>query len=254
MILQRNKSKQDIIAKDIAEKIHHRIYSPKSFLPSEHQLCDLYGTSRETIRKSLEQLTELGLIQKIKGRGSLVLDIQRFTFPISGITSFKELNNSLNMHASTKVLQLEKRTLPKSLVEGLSLPTQDAFYLERLRLIENEPAVLDIDYLLSPPVAELPISAAEDSIYDYLENELGLEISYATKEITVEEVSEKISTDLMLSPNNLAVLVKSFTYLGNTHLLQVTKSYHHPKKFKFVDFARRRKIMIHDELKEHRYE
>ncbi|MFT8425546.1 MAG: trehalose operon repressor [Liquorilactobacillus sp.] len=252
--MQKNTNKQNIIAKDIAEKIHHGLYSPKKFLPSEHQLCDLYGTSRETIRKSLDQLTELGLIQKIKGRGSLVLDIQKFTFPISGITSFKELNNSLSMHASTKVLKLEKRKIPTSLIKEITPPTRDAFYIERLRLIGNEPAVLDIDYLLSPPVTELPVSVAEDSIYAYLENELSLEISYATKEITVETVSKAISSNLKLNSDNIAVLVKSFTYLANTNLLQITESYHNPEKFKFIDFARRRKVMIHDELKEHRYE
>lgn len=252
MKIKRNR--QDTIAKDIANKIQHKIYAPNSFLPSEHQLSNLYGTSRETIRKALDQLTELGLIQKIKGRGSFILDIQKFTFPISGITSFKELNHSLNMHASTKVLTLEKKIMPENIRKDFSLSSQNIFYLERLRIIEKKPAVLDIDYLLSPPVIDLPLGAAQDSIYNYLENELNLEIAYATKEITVENASKKICSLLHLPSDRLVVLVKSYTYLGNTQLLQITESYHNPQKFKFIDFARRRKIMLHDELKEKRYE
>lgn len=62
--LKIKRNRQDTIAKDIANKIQHKIYAPNSFLPSEHQLSNLYGTSRETIRKALDQLTELGLIQK----------------------------------------------------------------------------------------------------------------------------------------------------------------------------------------------
>ncbi|MFT8409214.1 trehalose operon repressor [Liquorilactobacillus satsumensis] len=237
-------NKQNMIAQDIAIKIKHKIYAPQTFLPSEHKLCELYGTSRETIRKSLEQLNELGLIQKIKGRGSLVLNLQRFTFPISGITSFKELNQTLGMHAKTVVLQLEKTMVPTSLAVGLS-NEQPAFFLERLRLIDGEPDVLDRDYLLSPPVEKLPYQAAEDSIYAYLEEELGFKISYATKEITVESAPAAVREKLNLSGEGLVVLVRSLTYLADTSLFQITASYHRPDKFKFTDFARRKRILTH---------
>ena len=238
-------NKQNIIAQDIASKIHHEIYSPKTFLPSEHQLGELYGASRETTRKALDQLTELGLIQKIKGRGSLVLDIQRYTFPISGITSFKELNNALGMHAVTKVLHLKKAILPASLAVNQSEKKRTAFFVERLRLIDQRPAVLDRDYLLSPPVTALPKTAAADSIYAYLEKELGLQISYATKEITVEKAAPDVANKLALPADGLVVIVRSRSYLADTSLFQITASYHRPDKFKFVDFARRKKLLLH---------
>lgn len=238
-------NKQNIIAQDIASKIHHEIYAPKTFLPSEHQLCELYGTSRETIRKALDQLTELGLIQKIKGRGSLVLDIQRYTFPISGITSFKELNAALGMHACTKVLHLKKTVLPPQLIIEETNKKQPAFFVERLRLINQQPAVLDRDYLLSPPVSTLPKAAAADSIYAYLEGKLGLQISYATKEITVEKADPTVAKKLALPADGLVVVVRSHSYLEDTTLFQITASFHRPDKFKFIDFARRKKILLH---------
>lgn len=81
-------SKTDLIAQDIASKIKHGQFKSHEFLPSENQLTTLYGTSRETIRKALDQLNSLGLIQKIKGKGSLVLNLEKYSFPISGITRF----------------------------------------------------------------------------------------------------------------------------------------------------------------------
>ena len=47
-----------MIAQDIASKIKYHQYKEGDYLPSEHQLCELYGTSRETIRKALNHLTE----------------------------------------------------------------------------------------------------------------------------------------------------------------------------------------------------
>lgn len=237
------KSKADLIAQDIASKIKHKQFEVNTFLPSENELTTLYGTSRETIRKALSQLTGLGLIQKIKGKGSLVLNLQKFSFPISGITSFAELNKSLGMSAKTNVVQLEKRTtLPKLFKEKFSdISDQKGIYLERLRSIDDEPEVLDCDYLFSPPINDLPLAAAEKSIYQYIEQDLKLEVSYATKEITVEKIDADLQKQLQLK-DKMAVLVASRNYLSNAQLFQLTLSFHNPAKFKFVDFARRRKI------------
>ncbi|UNL59541.1 trehalose operon repressor [Lactobacillus johnsonii] len=238
-------SKVGVIAQDLVDKIKHQQYQPGDYLPSEHQLMDLYGASRETIRKALNSLTDLGLIQKIRGKGSIVLNLDRYTFPISGITSFAELNNQLGLKAETKVLLLQKEDkLPAQFIKYFSEEENSiGFHLERLRLIDGQADVLDCDYLLSPPVDSLPRESAETSIYDYLENKQKLDISYATKEISVCKVDKRIQ-DLLQLDNDLAVLVASRNYLANTTKFQLTLSYHRPDKFKFVDFARRKKIKL----------
>ncbi|WGN89960.1 trehalose operon repressor [Ligilactobacillus faecis] len=234
-------AKYEIIANDLAEKIKHEQFLPGDFLPSENQLSELYGTARETIRKALDSLTELGLIQKIKGKGSVVLDIQKYTFPLSGITSFQELDQALGMKATTQVLQQKKVPAPTLFAQTKIEPTE-AFFIERLRLIAGRPAVLDQDYLLDPPITKLPADVAKHSLYAYLEKQLKLEIGYATKEITVEQVPGPIQEKLGLNKGERAVVVRSLTYLSDTTLFQLTTSYHHPDKFRFIDFARRKKL------------
>ena len=238
-------SKQDMIAQDLAEKIHHGLYCPGDYLPSEHQLTDLYGTSRETIRSALSQLNGLGLIQKIKGKGSIVLDYQKFTFPVSGITSFQELNQKLGMHAVTTVLKNERcDSIPQFFVNRGVDADQPSIYVERLRTIDHEPAVIDRDFLLTPPIDEIPQKVAENSLYDYIEGELGLDISYASKEITVEKADDEVAAQLKLTGDQLVVVVRSLSFLNDTTLFQLTESYHRPDKFKFSDFARRQKIKL----------
>lgn len=236
------KSKQEIITQDIALKIKHQLYKPGDYLPSENQLAELYGAARNTVRKSLGDLTDLGLIQKIKGKGSLVLDSSRYAFPVSGITSFKELNETLGMKAKTEVLRLEEIEQLPANIKVEQVDADKFIFLERLRLINDQPKVLDRDYLLSPPVNFLPIEEAQNSIYAYLEDKLGFVISYATKEITVRKVDDYIASKLKLEADRRAVLVSSKTYLEDTRLFEITESYHHPDDFSFFDFARRRKI------------
>lgn len=233
-------AKQELIAEDLLQKIERKIYRPGDYLPSENQLCDLYGTSRETIRRALNSLQEMGQIQKIRGKGSVVLEQPRFKFPVSGITSFQELNQQLGMHAQTKVL-LEEETTPPAEFAGYQIAAKKATHLQRLRLINSEPVVFDEDYLLNPPLEHLPKDIAQKSVYEYLENELGWDISYARKVITVEEAPDYVKEALELE-DGLCVIVRSVTYLADTTMFQLTSSYHLPAKFQFIDFARRQKI------------
>ena len=63
-------------------------YKEGDLLPSENALSKEYTVSRETIRKSLDYLSQDGLIQKKQGLGSIVLNPTLVSFPISGLTSF----------------------------------------------------------------------------------------------------------------------------------------------------------------------
>ena len=228
------------IAADLTNKIKHKQYVVGDFLPSEPALSELYNVSRETIRKALNELLDAGIIQKIKGKGSVVINAARIAFPISDIESFDELNKQKQMHAATKILALEDAQMPFIIRKHLSLTETAATYVARLRSINHEPIVVDEDYILKKYVPDISASQAKSSLYHYFEHDLGLEIDYATKTITVEPASKNVMTQLHLTDTNLVVVVRSLTYLKDTSFFQYTISQHRPDKFKFVDFAHRK--------------
>ena len=77
---------------------------------------------------------------------------------------------------------------------------------------------------------------------EYIENELGLKISFARKEFTVVKATEEEKNLLDMHEYDLLVCVKSYTYLEDASLFQYTISKHRPDKFRFVDFARRTQL------------
>lgn len=112
----------------------------------------------------------------------------------------------------------------------------------RQRWIDGEVVILDKDYLIADIIPELPKSKAQDSIYNYFENDLGLEIAYAQKEITVDPVNKELRDLMDLHPeDHHVVTVRSLVYLEDTRCFEYTESIHRLDKFRFVDFARRRK-------------
>ena len=58
------------IAADLADAIAGRVYPPGQRLPSEHALAAQFGVNRHTIRRSLADLINQGLLRATQGSGT----------------------------------------------------------------------------------------------------------------------------------------------------------------------------------------
>lgn len=225
---------------DLVKKIKTYVWPESTMLPSENELSDLYKTSRETIRKALNLLAQNGYIHKIRGKGSIVIDINKFDFPVSGISSFKELAESLHLNSETIVESLDYVKKDHPVRGKLHVSGQEqVWHVDRIRKIDGEKVILDKDYFNESYVPMPSVEVCKDSIYNYVEHELGLTIGFAKKEIVVEEPTAEDRNLLELEGFANIVVIKSLVYLANTSLFQYTESRHRPDKFRFVDFARR---------------
>lgn len=233
-------SKYFVIYQEIANKIDKGDYKAKEYLPSEHELCTIYGTARETIRKALNLLAENGYIQKIRGKGSLVIDRNKFDLPVSGLVSFREITDKMDEKPLTVVHECNLEKVTPKIAQQLKVSSQELVWeVKRTRQFSGEHVILDKDYFLEKYVPKLTEDIASRSIYDYLENTLGLSISFAKKEITVIEPTEEDKDLLDLEGFQHIVVIKNYVYLDDATLFQYTESRHRPDKFRFVDFARR---------------
>jgi GntR family trehalose operon transcriptional repressor len=228
------------IYNEIAEQIEDGKIKPDTKLPSENELAEQYDASRETIRKALNLLSQNGYIQKVRGKGSIVLDLARFEFPVSGLVSFKELAQKMEGKPKTIVHDLKLIQPDQYVMKQLNVSNKDKVWkVMRAREIGNEKIILDKDFLNEKMVPSLTKEICENSIYEYIENELNMIISFAKKEIVVEEPTEEDRGYLDLEGYHNIVVVKNHVYLDDASLLQYTESRHRPDKFRFVDFARR---------------
>ncbi|WP_185955999.1 trehalose operon repressor [Melghirimyces algeriensis] len=228
------------IYNQLVQQIESGRLRPQSKLPSEYELTKMYDTSRETVRKALNLLAQNGYIQKVKGKGSFVLNVNQMEFPVSGLVSFKELTQRLGKESRTKVISLKAMAPDESVAAHLNIsPSQPVWQVIRTRSFQDEAIILDKDHFRQDIVPELTTEICEDSIYEYLERRLDKPISFAKKVITVEEPSEEDWELLDFDGYPMIVVVKNYVYLEDATLFQYTESRHRPDKFRFVDFARR---------------
>ncbi|MCC5423127.1 trehalose operon repressor [Clostridium botulinum] len=234
-------SKYLTIYNEISNKIENNKIQSGEKLSSENEMMKEYNVSRDTIRKALNLLESNGYIQKVKGKGSFVLDINKFDFPVSGLTSFKELSTRMGVESNTLVKELKLIKPDNFLMKQLNLSkNDDVWKVIRVREIDNKKIILDKDFFNKKYVPLLTKDICENSIYEYLENELGLKISFAKKEITVQQATQEDKSYLDFQNYNMIVVVKNYIYLDDMSLFQYTESRHRPDRFKFVEFARRK--------------
>lgn len=226
---------------DIKNKIEQGVYPIGHLIPTEHELANMYNVSRETIRKAQRLLLENGFIQKKQGRGSTVLDFKRFSFPISGLVSYKELQNEQNIQSETKVIKNELVPAPQFLIGQFGITADEKFiYLVRTRSIQGEVMIIDEDYIRCKVVESIPNRVAKDSIYSYFEDKLNLKIDYATKEVAAEIVGQIDLKLMKLTPMDYVINVRSQVFLEDTTFFQYSISHHRLEKFRFSEFARRK--------------
>lgn len=233
--------KYESIFKDLEKQINQGVYQIDDYLPTEMELCQTYQASRDTIRKALKLLSKAGLIKKMQGRGSKVVKHEHINFPVSELTSYQELVQALGMASKTNVIAIDKLIVDHKLSASTGFsPNQLVWRVMRQRVVDGIASVLDIDYLSKTLVPQMTRDIAERSIYEYLENHLKLDIAYAKKEITIDQVVDRDKLLLDLDDENHVVSVKSQVFLANQQQFQFTESRHKLEKFRFVDFARRK--------------
>mgnify|MGYP005831242027 FL=1 len=227
-----------VLSSDIAEGT----YKKGDVLPSEHTLVNMFDVSRETVRKALNLLQENGYIQKMKGKGSVVIYNPSMDFTVSHLTSFKEIQQLKTTQYSTNVVELTQYSAEEfpRVMEALKLePEEKVWRLIRQRRFEDRTHIVDIDYFIVEMMPGLNEKIAADSIYEYIEKRMGLTIAYSHKEITFEPMNEQ---DLELFGNVIppyTATVRSIVHLNDARPFQFNVSKHLANEFKFVDFSRR---------------
>lgn len=228
---------------EIKSDIEKGILKPGDQLPSEKDLMDAHQVSRDTVRKSLSLLVADNYIMKVMGKGSFVLEINRFDFPVAGLISFKEMRQRMGkVSHSTEIVSIknyENSTFPIKTMEQEE--KKEISEVIRVRIVGGRKMILDKDYFYTAFVPNLTKEIAEESIYDYIENELELKIGYAHKEIIMEKATKEDYENLDLHEYNMVAVVNTLVYLQSGQLFQYTQSRHCPDKFRFTDVARRLK-------------
>ena len=206
------KAKYEGIYHSIKKRIEAQDYPYQSLLPSENTLIEEYACSRNTARRALAELVADGYVQTMQGRGVRVIyqPVGKTTFSIGGIETFQETARRNHLHAVTKVTKFETVIADECFAAKSGFSAGDELWsIERVRYLDGKALILDVNYFLKEFVPGLTPQIAANSIYDYIENTLGMQIITSKRRITVEHATARDEKLLYMdSYDCVAVVVK----------------------------------------------
>ena len=172
---------------DLRDRLSAEEWRPGDRLPPERELALLYGCSLITVRRALSELTREQRIERTPGRGTTVLPppIER---DLSGTMSFTDEMQNRGLNPETRLVSpVPGRRARKWQRRWSSRSGAPTLYLERLRLANGEPMLLEQVYL---PADRFPGLLATDlehnSLYDLLTER------YATRVVRAREALEPV--------------------------------------------------------------
>ena len=201
-----------------------------------------YGCSRNTVRRAIGRLADEGYVQSLHGKGVRIIyqPGQLSEFMLSGIESLKEAVARNQKEYRTKVVCFAELTVDQRISARTTFPVgAEIYYIQRVRYIDGEALILDHNYFLKEVARDLTPEIAEQSIYAYLEQELGENIVTTKRKVTVERASQIDEMYLELGDYNCLAVVSSMTYNADGVMFEFTQSRHRPDKFAFYDLAHR---------------
>ena len=130
------------VADYVREKVYAQEWGVDEPIPSEHELSELLGLSRGTVKKGVYQLVDEGLLVQHRGRGTFVAR-PVMARPASGhLLSFAEAMGEQGIAHVTRVVTHEVREASELCARSLGIGTGDRFlYLERVRSVKERPVM-----------------------------------------------------------------------------------------------------------------
>lgn len=125
------------IREDIREKIHAKEFKVGAFIPAENDIAKLYGASRMTVRRAIDDLVQEGLLIRRQGSGTIVSST-KVVRDYSRLTSFFEDAKNRGMNPKSRLLLKELVSANEDTAKKLMIDPGDAlFHLIRLRVVED---------------------------------------------------------------------------------------------------------------------
>jgi GntR family transcriptional regulator len=203
-------------------------------IPTEENLCGIFGVSRTTIRKALDNLLHRGLLYKKQGRGTF------WTESAGGIK--KEKLSGINR----EIFRITQSTVAKVILKDsmvarapinreLKIPENEPVVVfKRIRYADGEPMSFTVNYLPEKYGKKIEKEHLERmTMLETLENVVGLELGVITHEVEITRANQEIAGNLRITSLDPVLTVKTSVFDTEGGPIEVVWTHFVENKYKF---------------------
>lgn len=230
--------KYKVVSNEIESEILSGIYNKTKKLPTEDELMKKFDVSRNTIRKAIDILVDLGYVYQVQGSG---IFLREFAKPgcvtlngMKGLT--KEFSNE---KLKSILIDLALIEADEELSKKMKCSIGTKIYkLKRIRYLNGEPYVIEESYYNKDLVPYLNKEICEESIYRYIENDLKLKIGFADKMIYAEKLNNEDAKLLNLKEGDPALIIENTAFLSTGIIFDISREKYNFKKGKLLSLGK----------------
>ncbi|MDF1509472.1 GntR family transcriptional regulator [Robertmurraya sp. DFI.2.37] len=183
-------------------------------LPIESEIEKLYGVSRATVRKTIDELVSEGVVKRIQGKGTFIQS-KKIVQTAGAITSWTEemrLRGKEIHTDNTLLLELEPS---QKIREELKLtPNEKVICLKRTRYSDGEPIAIMINYMRGKFIPGfLEKGLQRESLYETLEEEYNIRLEKAYERIQARVATDLEAVELQIPPESALLHLTRVSYL-----------------------------------------
>lgn len=225
---------KDVIEKEIKDGIY------KEKIPSERDLMDRFSVSRTTVREAISHLVQDGILEKVHGKGTFISQKPPIHEWLDSLNSLTHTVKKMGMVPGSKLLHCEISTEPNHVADLLQV---DSFYIiERLRTADSTPIAIERHFYskeIGMMLAQYDLETS--TIYDLLENELGIELVEAEQFISCKEVTIEDAHRLEVPVGSSVLSVERLITNSHGEPIEYYTSYFRPDMYVFRLKTKRKK-------------
>jgi GntR family transcriptional regulator len=183
-------------------------------LPRESTLADELGVSRSTIREALRELELQGRIERVQGRGTMVVEPPAITTGLTTLESLESLARRQGWRCGTEKVIIEEVPMPERFAHVLEVSIPSAsVYLSRIKTRDWRPICRMETWIPTRLMsAEELRRSFEGSITELLLNREGARVDYAVAEVDAATADPDTAAALNVSVGGPLTVLKEIFY------------------------------------------
>lgn len=222
------------IEEQLKQQIQQGDFPIGTAIPSERELTERFSVSRMTVRQSITNMVNDGLLYREKGRGTFVAS-PKVEQPLNGLTSFTEDMISRGMVPSSRLIGFEILEADPDVAENLLLaPGDKVYFVERIRFADAQPMAIERTYLPVERFPHLNEDSFQGSLYAIIESNQQLKISRATQRMEAGLVKKEDADLLQIKSPAAILMIERISYLDGELPFEVVRSTYRADRYKFT--------------------
>jgi len=224
------------LANWIEARIADGTYQIGENIPSETRLADDFLLNRNTVRQALASLSQKGLLERQRGKGTLVKRKVLLT-PIHRLDRITSFVDDFEIDG----VELDDRQLSKEVVEAseeiakkMRLASDHrVICIERLRIADQTPFVLERQFYAYEPFKELLQQKIQGSMYTILVQYFDVDLHHSVQTLKAIMPSEEIAQRLNIGRTIPCMFLESITYDSRNNPVELLYSYYRGDRYLF---------------------